>query len=93
MGAILDISGAYPTVPAVRVGGGAAPVRPAFNGIPGIEDTVELSSLGRALADAAGESSLRLARIRAIREQIQNGNYVTPLRIDSTVSRMLDVLA
>ncbi len=92
MSAILDISGAYSAQPAMRVGTSAAPPRHS-SGTMGIEDTVELSRLGRAMADAAGEASLRLARLRAIREEIQSGSYETPERIAGTLRRLLDVLA
>lgn len=56
-------------------------------------DVVEFSPLGRALARAAELSSLSLAKVRAIREEIANGTYETPQRINGTVSRLIDVLA
>jgi anti-sigma28 factor (negative regulator of flagellin synthesis) len=55
-------------------------------------DTVELSRFGRALARAAEQSSLSVARVRAIRLEIENGIFETPERINGTVNRLLDVL-
>jgi len=37
-------------------------------------------------------SSLRTARLNAIRAEIKNGTYETPARITATVDRLLDVL-
>ncbi len=57
-----------------------------------VDDTVEFSRMGRAMARAAEESSLRIARTRAIRAEIDNGTYETPERIDRTAERVLDVI-
>ena len=56
-------------------------------------DTVEISPTARAMAGAAEKSSLRLARTRAIRAEIENGTYETPERIERTAARLLDLLA
>ena len=56
-------------------------------------DTAEFSVRGTALARAMEESSLRIARTRAIREEIANGTFETPERINETVERLLDVIA
>lgn len=56
-------------------------------------DTIEISPMGRALAGAAEKSSLRIARTRAIRAEIENGTYETLERIKGTASRLLDLLA
>lgn len=56
-------------------------------------DTLELSPIGRMISGAAAESSMRLARIRAIRAEILTGSYETNERIDGTVRRLLDILA
>lgn len=56
-------------------------------------DTIEISPTGRALAGAAEKSSLRIARTRAIRAEIENGTYETLERIKGTASRLLDLLA
>ena len=57
------------------------------------EDTVEFSPLGRAMARAASESTMRIAQIHAIRAEIENGTYETPERIRGTVDRLLKFLA
>ena len=72
-----------------------ANLRPAMYGsVPGgpAEDSVEFSSLGRALACGVEESTFSLARIRAIRGQIADGTFETPERINGTVDRLLDVV-
>lgn len=56
-------------------------------------DSAEFSGAGRALARAVEESSLRLARVRAIRTAISDGTYETFERIEGTVSYLLNVLA
>ena len=55
-------------------------------------DTVELSSIASSAAEAVETSSLSLARIQAIREQIARGAFETPERLASTAERLLDVL-
>jgi anti-sigma28 factor (negative regulator of flagellin synthesis) len=57
-----------------------------------VRDTVEFSGMGRALAHAVEESSLRIARTRAIRAEIESGTYETPARIAATAARVLDVI-
>ncbi len=57
------------------------------------DDSVEFSPLGRAMAAATEESSLRLARIRAIREEIGNNTYETQERIAETARILLQVLS
>lgn len=56
-------------------------------------DSAEFSGASRALARAVEESSLRLARVRAIRTAISDGTYETFERIQGTVSYLLNVLA
>lgn len=56
-------------------------------------DTVEFSKFGEALALASRESTLRIAQIRAVRAEIENGTFETKERINGTVDRLLDVLA
>ena len=55
-------------------------------------DTVEFSSFGRALAEATEQSTFRLARLSAIRGEIQRGDYETPERLRGTIDRLLDVM-
>lgn len=63
-----------------------------LSGIPR-DDTVEFSPLGRAMAAATEKSSLRLARIRSIREEIGNNTYETQERIAETARILLQVLS
>lgn len=58
-----------------------------------LADSVEISKFGEAIAQASNESTLRLAQIRAVRSEIENGTYENRERIDGTVERLLDVLA
>ena len=92
MSSIVNITNA---LPAVRL----LPDRPqpaagdsASSAIPR-DDSVEFSPLGRAMAAATEESSLRLARIRAIREEIGNNTYETQERIAETARILLQVLS
>jgi|GEM_PF-2636854 len=57
-----------------------------------VRDTVEFSSFGRALAEAASQSTFRLARVRAVRSEIQRGDYETPEKLHATIDRLLDVI-
>lgn len=58
----------------------------------GATDSVEISRLGRTMSRIMNDSSLRLARINALRAQIADGTFETPERINGTVDRLLDVL-
>ena len=91
MSAIINIDGVQSTI---RV----APPGPTHYGrssasVPaaGI-DTVELSRFGRALARAAEQSSLSVARIRAIRAEIEGGTFETPERISGTIDRLVNLI-
>ncbi len=55
-------------------------------------DILELSERGLALAKAANETSARLARIAAIRLEIENGTYETPERIRVTADKLINQL-
>ena len=55
-------------------------------------DRVEFTQNAQALADSQELSSFRLARVNAIRAEIQAGTYETPERIAGTVSRLIDVV-
>ena len=55
-------------------------------------DSVEISRLGRTMSRIMNDSSLRLARINALRAQIADGTFETPERINGTVDRLLDVV-
>lgn len=83
----INIGPAYPSVPFSRVIA-RSPAALTTDG-----DRVEFSSVGRTLSRVAEESSFRIARVRAIRGEIENGTYETPERINGTVERLIDVLA
>ena len=55
------------------------------------EDTVEISRFSRTAFDVVEQSSLSLAKARAIRVEIAEGTYETADRIRGTVDRILDV--
>ena len=55
-------------------------------------DAAEFSIAAEALARAVMESTLRIARTRAIRAEIESNTFVTPERINGTVERLLDVI-
>ena len=88
---ISNVSNILPIRPA-----GPATSAPPVTSIPRYaapaQDTVEFSPLGRAMARAAAESTMRLAQINAIRSEIQDGTYDTPERIRGTVARLLNSL-
>ncbi len=91
MSAIIDIGRIYPFPSPVQGRTAAAsPLQTASGTSDG--DTVELSGLGRALARGVDESSFRIARVRAIKAEVNAGIYETPQRIDGTAARLLDVL-
>ncbi len=90
MSAIINIDSVYRSMP--YAGGVAMPADRGLGQSAPAADTVEFSRMGRTLARAAEESSLRLARARAIRTEIENGTYETPERIDMTAQRLLDVI-
>ena len=50
------------------------------------------SRFDNVLSDPVLGSSFRIARARAIREEILNRTYETPERIEKTVERLLDVI-
>ncbi len=58
----------------------------------GESDPVEFSRLGRMLAGANDTSSLRLAKIQALRAEIADGTFETHERIEGTIDRMIQVL-
>ncbi len=92
MSLIINIASAYPSPPAARA---ATPTPPRQSGsaIAGGDDTIELSRIGEALSRAAEMSSFSIARVRAIRAEIEGGTFETPERIAGTVKRLLDVVA
>ncbi len=66
--------------------------QPASAEVSERSDSVEISRLGRTLSEVMTQSSLRLAKINAIRTQIAEGTFETPERIHGTVNRLIDVI-
>jgi len=58
----------------------------------GEADPVEFSRMGRMLAGALENSSLRLAKIQSLRSEIADGSFETPERISGTVDRIIQML-
>jgi len=90
MSAIINIGSIYPTPPVQPAGPNAVPRSADSAAAP--SDTVEISSFGQALSRADGQSSLSLARIQALRREIESGTFESRARIEGTVSRLVDVL-
>ncbi len=90
MSEITNIGSLYALPPLSRESSASTIYRPQTS-TPTV-DTVEFSRRGTDLAKAMEESSMRIARTRAIREQIQNGTFETPERINGTVDRLLDII-
>ncbi len=89
MSAIINIGAHLPVTP-VGPATTASPRPVARNGTS--KDVVEFSVRGEALARAVEESSLRIARARAVRAEIEAGTYETPERLAGTVERLLDII-
>ena len=94
MSAIVNISPASPAIPLLRSSSTpSAPPQATPGAVSNVDgDTVELSSAGRALARGVEASSFSLARIHAIRTEIEAGTYETPERLRVTASRLLNAL-
>lgn len=90
MSAIINIGNIYPTPPVQPAGPNAPPRRVDTATAP--SDTVEISSFGKALSRVDGQSSLSLARIQALRLEIENGTFESQARIEGTVNRLVAVL-
>jgi len=90
MSAIINIGNIYPSLPLQPAGPSAAPRMVDAAETP--SDTVEISRFGHALSHADGQSSLSLARIQAIRREIENGTFETRARMEGTVNRLIDAL-
>ena len=91
MAVVINISSVYSSPASARPETTVPPLRqPARFAIAG--DTVEFSRVGRALSNGVEESSFRIARVRAIRAEIESGTYETAAGIEGTVERLLDVV-
>ena len=92
MSEIINIGGVFPSPPV-----GGAMDKSAFPSTPlsvePAEDAVELSRFGRALAEVMGESTLRAAKVRAVRVEIAEGTFETRERINGTADHLLKVIA
>lgn len=90
MSAIVDISNIFPIPPNSS---GSLNSSRAVTPVPAQkEDSVEISNIGRSLANVHEPSSLNLARMQAIKTEIEKGTFETPDRIMGTVDRLLQVL-
>lgn len=92
MSLIINIANAYPSLSPTRE---TTPTSQRHVGATFTTggDTIELSRVGEALSLAAEMSSFSIARVRAIRAEIEGGTFETPERIAGTVKRLLDVFA
>ena len=61
--------------------------------VPDAEGGVAVTRFSGALRRIVGQSSMRQARLRAIRAEIEDGNYETPERIGVTVDRLLQIIS
>jgi len=91
MSAIINIGNAYPSRPVQQTGPQSGPGHTEQTSAS-TGDSVEISRFGQALSSAAEQSSLSLARIQAIRQEIENGTFESPARIDGTVRRIMEHL-
>ncbi|UCE61016.1 MAG: flagellar biosynthesis anti-sigma factor FlgM [Phycisphaerales bacterium] len=91
MSAIINITSVYGATPSAGTVAGPSTSTPSSR--LHVTDVVEFSRFGKALARAVEESSLRIARVRAVREEIASGSFETTERISGTADRLLDVIA
>lgn len=90
MSSIIDISNAYPIPTTPKTNSVAARTSEAIS--PQQEDSIEISNIGRSLANANDISSLNQARLQAVRMEIEKGTFETPERIHGTVDRLIQFL-
>ena len=58
----------------------------------GTEDRVEISDTAQSLSTLESDSGIRIDKVLAIREAIQDGTYETEEKIEATVEKLIDVL-
>ena len=92
MSEIINIGGVFPSPPVGGATGKNTPLSTSLS-VETLEDTVELSRFGRALAEVMGQSSLRAAKVRVIRVEIVEGTFETQERINGTADRLLMAIA
>ncbi len=90
MSAIIDISNAYPIPTGPKSIYSPSRASQALSAKQ--EDSVEISNIGRSLANANDVSSLSKARLQAVRKEIENGTFETPERLNGTVDRLIQFL-
>lgn len=90
MSEILNDVGFYPSLPNGRIAADD-PFR-RFLADPDAEGGVALTRKGYSLRRIVEQSSMRLARVRAIRTEIESGSFETSERIRGTVDRLLQVI-
>jgi anti-sigma28 factor (negative regulator of flagellin synthesis) len=91
MSAIINIQSTYPGWPVDRSQPATSPATPDAERSATV-DSVEISDFGRALSRSADQSSLSLARIQALRQEIEDGTFESSARIEGTVQRLLEWL-
>ncbi len=91
MSEILSIGSVWPTYTSARPSTGFTVHRTQPD--PDTQGGVAAPRLPDNLRQITEQSSLRQARVRAVRAEIGNGTYETPERINGTVDRLLDVIA
>jgi hypothetical protein len=88
---IINTTNVYRTLPLSHVrrnipaAHGSAPRSPK-------PDPVEFPRFRRLTSPVPESSAFRMARVQAIRAEIENGTYETAERISGTVERLLDVI-
>jgi negative regulator of flagellin synthesis FlgM len=55
-------------------------------------DRVEISQMAQALSTLEPNTDIRVDKVAAIKEAIENGTYETEEKVSATVDRLLDVL-
>lgn len=89
----IGMSGSYTATQRAGSTASVAPLDRLRQNDPLVEtDPVEFSRMGRMLAGAADTSSLRQAKIQALRAEIADGTFETQERIDGTVDQLIKVL-
>lgn len=76
-----------------RVERSAPPTKGVSQGKAPIADQVEFSQEALALSRAVSDSTRRIMRIAAIRDEIRAGTFETNQRVDGTVDSILQLLS
>lgn len=89
MGNIPPISGTSSTT---KVAPSQGTPREAAPETAGAEDRVEISNVAQSLGSLESDSGVRVEKVLAIREAIQNGTYETEEKLEATIERLIDVI-